>query len=208
MRTDLLLQEKLDEPKPLPDEEQLENGSKATIPENVTTDKQTTPIPATPTEEPCTSVKSSDADELQNVTVHPSTPADVVDINVALSAEDTKQKQMINESTPSNRKTVVKKEMFSKRMLNNGNGSVTPLSKRQLFTPPNSGSSAASPSKRMKFTMIAVHERFFGHEPSQSHYAENDVLTLLKCVVASKSEFVEYAETHAKPFSDIKAIGM
>lgn len=193
-------QEKLDEPKPLPDDTNIENESNEITSEVNENRLQTTD------DELCTqSIRA------QNETSHPSTSteltSDIVDINDALSSEDTKQKQKFNESTPSNRKTFIKKELFSKRLLNYGSNSVTPPSKRQLFTPAN-GASAISPSKRMKFTLTAIHERLFGKEPNKSHYAESDALALLKCAVASKMEFIEYAEENAILFKDIKPIGL
>lgn len=195
-------QEKLDEPKPLPDDTNIENESKEITSEVAVNENRL----QTTDDELCTQSNGA-----QNEIFLPSTSteltADIVDINAALSAEDTKQKQKFNESTPSNRKTFIKKELFSKRLLNYGSNSVTPPSKRQLFTPANDNS-AISPSKRMKFTLTAIHERLFGKEPNKSHYAESDALALLKCAVASKMEFIEYAEENAIFFKDIKPIGL
>lgn len=196
----------MDEPKPLPDEANVVIESTAEI---VAADEDKVLV----TDEESGVISSSNGEHLRNEIFQPSTStidltSDIVDINAALSAEDMVQKQKFNESTPSNRKTFVKKELFSKRMLNYGSNSITPPSKRQLFTPNSNGNSVLSPSKRMKFTLTAVHERLFGKEPNKSHYAENDVLALLKCAVASKSEFIEYAEENAKFFKDIKPCGM
>lgn len=193
--TDFLQQEKLDEPKPLPDEFQETNS--VVVDENKL---QTADIIL------CTNVPPP------NEILHPSTSteftSDIVDINETLSAADMVEKQKFNESTPSNRKTVMKKELFAKRMTNYGSSSVMPPSKRQLFTPTNGTTTAIRPiHKRMKFTLTAIHERMFGTEPNQSHYAESDALALLKCAVASKMEFIEYAEENASFFKDIKPIG-
>lgn len=196
-------QEKLDEPKPLADEFSIKNESKEA------TSEDEIYRPSTTKQAPC--ITTSNAVQLENEITEQCTSgeltSDFVDINEALTGEDMKEKQKCNESTPSNRKTIVKKELFSQRVLSYGSSSVTPPSKRQLFTPPN-GNSIISPSKRMKFTLGAVHERLFGIEPNKSHYAENDVLALMKCAVASKMEFIEYAEENAKLFKDIKPIGM
>lgn len=192
-------QEKLDEPKPLPDDTSIENESKEII--------SVVAVNATTDDELCTPLNGAQ----NEILLHPSTSteltSDIVDINEALSGEDMKQKQKFNESTPSNRKTFIKKELFSKRLLNYGSNGVTPLSKRQLFTPQN-GNSDISPSKRMKFTLTAIHERLFGQEPNKSHYAESDALALFKCAVASKMEFIEYAEENAILFKDIQPIGL
>lgn len=200
---DYLEREKLDEPKPLADE--------ITINKEFKEPEDEVNRPSTTEQEPCVHVTTSNAVQLENEIVEPCTSSeltsDFVDINEALTGADMKEKQKCNESTPSNRKTAVKKELFSKRILSYGSNSVTPPSKRQLFTPTN-GNFIISPSKRMKFTLSAVHERLFGIEPNKSHYAENDVLALMKCAVASKMEFIKYAEENAKFFKDIKPIGM
>ncbi|XP_037030865.1 uncharacterized protein LOC119070562 [Bradysia coprophila] len=205
---DYLEREKLDEPKPLPDELPVENYLTETIPSSdaaietkILTIDEISPVEVT----------SSNDTQLLRQIIEPSSSTDmltdIVDINETLSAEDVKAKQIVNESTPSDRKTLAKKELFSKRLSSYGSNSVTPGSKRVLFTPQN-GNSSDSPSKRMKFTLTAVHERFFGCEPNQSHYAENDVLALLKCAVASKLEFIEYAAVNAKLFKEIRPLGM
>lgn len=200
---DYLEQEKLDEPKPLSDESSAESELKATV---VVVERKLLKTDENPTVE----VTSSNDTQLISEIIEPSSstdlPTEILDINEALSTEDVKAKQKVNESTPSDRKTVVRKELFAKRSLASSN-SVTPASKRVLFTPL-TGNSTVSPSKRMKFTLTAVHERFFGRAPNKSHYAENDVLALLKCAVASKLEFIEYAAENAKPFNEIKPIGL
>ncbi|KAG4068426.1 hypothetical protein HA402_007946 [Bradysia odoriphaga] len=204
---DYLEREKLDEPKPLPDELPVENDLTETIPRCDAAVETT--ILTTVEKSPVVEVTSSNDVQLLNQIIEPSSSTDqLTDINETLSTEDVKAKQIVNESTPSDRKTLVKKELFSKRWsAYSGSNSVTPGSKRVLFTPQN-GNSTVSPSKRMKFTLTAVHERFFGREPNQSHYAENDVLALLKCAVASKLEFIEYAAENAKLFKDIQPLGM
>lgn len=207
--TDYLEREKLDEPKPLPDESNVGNGFTKVFPESTTVDE--IKLPATD-EKSSVEVVTSNGIQPLNEIIEPSSSTDFltefVDINEALAAEDVKAKQKVNESTPSNRKTLIRNESFPKRLLAHGSNSVTPPpSKRALFTPQN-GNSSVSPPKRMRFTLTAVHERFFGREPNKSHYAENDVLALLKCAVASKLEFIEYAAENAKPFKDIKPIGM
>lgn len=205
---DYLQQEKLDEPKPLPDEDKLENEREETSPQiRVVSENKSLVI-----EEFCT---PSNGSASNHDTVHPSTSTDftleIMDIKTALSAEDVQQKQKFNESTPSNRKTVMKQELFSKKFINRGSSSITPPSKRSLFSSDSSKNPTNPlniPSKRMKFTLTAVHERFFGEEPNKSHYAESDTIALMKCVVASKMEFIEYAEKNANFFKDIKPIGM
>lgn len=201
---DYLEQEKLEQPMPLPDENNIKKKSREDAP--LTREDDLRIHGAVPSNEV----------QLQNDIVQPSTSSDLLsdfelDINSVLAAEDVKQKQKVNESTPSNRKAFTKKELFSTKLLNCGSSdSVTPphpKRPRQLFTPEKCNP-VIGPSKRMKFTLTAVHERLFGKAPNSSHYAENDVLALLKCAVATKMEFIEYAEGNAKYFKDIKPIGM
>lgn len=205
--TDYLEQEKLTEPKPLVDESSEETETKGTSSENIAVIENRL---NTTDGELFTAETQPNGVNLQNGIVHPGTSieftSDTADIETTLAAENMEQKQKLNESTPSNRKTLIKKELFSKRLANYGSNSVTPPSKRQLFTPVNGDS--VSPSKRMKFTLTAIHERMFGEGPNKSHYAESDTLALLKCAVASKREFIEYAEENAKFFKDVQPIGM
>lgn len=73
-----------------------------------------------------------------------------------------------------------------------------PAAKKELFP--------AVVSKAKRFSLIDVYAREFGDRPKQSHFAESDALTLLKCVVSMKDEFFKYIDGHARNFSEIKPL--
>lgn len=73
--------------------------------------------------------------------------------------------------------------------------------KRALFS-----MNSVAVGTKPKYTLIAVYERLYGEPPTTSHYAESDVITLLKCVVASNKDFVRLAEEEAKLFSAVQSI--
>ncbi|XP_058464341.1 three-prime repair exonuclease 1-like [Malaya genurostris] len=83
-------------------------------------------------------------------------------------------------------------------------------SKRQLFPDvegnSNSTSSASSSQsstqvKPKRFRLCDIFERSFGEPPKRSHYAEDDVETLMKCATADNRRFVAYAEEHCVNFN-------
>lgn len=70
-----------------------------------------------------------------------------------------------------------------------------PKSRRDLF------------GAKKPFKLAQIYERFFNELPQQSHYAEGDVITLLKCAIAKKEVFARVAQKQAIFFKDIKALG-
>lgn len=60
---------------------------------------------------------------------------------------------------------------------------------------------------KQSFKLCDIYERFFNKLPRQSHYAEEDVLSLLKCAALKGKSFIENAEKHAILFKNIKALG-
>lgn len=58
--------------------------------------------------------------------------------------------------------------------------------------------------KKGRYTLGAVYERNCNSKPEQLHFAEADVLTLLKCVIAQKEKFIDFVEQNAKPFNEIQ----
>lgn len=93
-----------------------------------------------------------------------------------------------------------------------------PRSKRQLFPTEGESSDSTSPSPsstpmpssqlspsqpvKKRFRLCDIHERLLGVPPKISHYAECDVIALLKCAIAEGSFFVAYAEEHGVKFQD------
>lgn len=71
----------------------------------------------------------------------------------------------------------------------------TPAAKRSLYP---------DMSKKRRYNLGAVYERNYNSIPEQLHFAEADVLTLLKCVIAQKHKFIDFVELNAKPFSDVQ----
>lgn len=70
-----------------------------------------------------------------------------------------------------------------------------PKSRRDLF------------GAKKPFKLAQIYQRFFNELPQQSHYAEGDVITLLKCAIAKKEVFARVAQKQAIFFKDIKALG-
>ncbi|XP_053687674.1 DNA polymerase III PolC-type [Sabethes cyaneus] len=86
-----------------------------------------------------------------------------------------------------------------------------PRSKRQLFANSevlknpsleDESPSGSTKSVRKKYRLCDIYERIFKEQPKQSHYAECDVHTLIKCAIAEGEAFVAYAEEHCVKFVD------
>lgn len=54
--------------------------------------------------------------------------------------------------------------------------------------------------------MPAIYERLHGKMPDNSHYAESDTMTLMRCVIAVNKDFIRLAEENAKLFSTVQPI--
>lgn len=59
-----------------------------------------------------------------------------------------------------------------------------------------------SPSFKNSYKLIDIYVRTFQSNPPIAHYAEEDCLNLLKCVVAMENSFCEIAEKHATKLSN------
>ena len=119
------------------------------------------------------------------------------------------ERQKFNETTPHRDKMSIKIEPESK---SSSKFIFVPKSKRRLdFETPSLtqssqfSQSSQSPLKKRKFRLIDIYERFYSEPLENAHCAEDDCITLLKCSVACKKEFVQYAELNAIPFSSIKS---
>ncbi|XP_063698373.1 uncharacterized protein LOC134829280 [Culicoides brevitarsis] len=77
--------------------------------------------------------------------------------------------------------------------------------KRTRDCPPKSRRDLFGAKKSFKLTKI--YENIFQTEPEHSHYAEADVITLLKCAIAKNFDFVRVVQEQAKYFKDIPALG-
>uniref|UniRef100_A0A336KCU1 CSON003226 protein n=1 Tax=Culicoides sonorensis TaxID=179676 RepID=A0A336KCU1_CULSO len=70
-----------------------------------------------------------------------------------------------------------------------------PRSRRDLF------------GAKKLFNLPEIHQRCFNSKAEQSHYAEGDVMTLLKCAIAKKENFVRILQERAISFNEIPALG-
>lgn len=57
---------------------------------------------------------------------------------------------------------------------------------------------------RKSYKLVEIFKRLYGREPDIAHNAEADTLHLLRCVIATKDEFVQLADSMATKFIDIK----
>ena len=76
---------------------------------------------------------------------------------------------------------------------------VASLSRKRLFE--------TVPEKRFikgQYTLKQISSRLTGLLPAQSHYAESDVITLMNCGLACKSEFVRVVSTNSRKLLDVK----
>lgn len=144
-----------------------------------------------------TDLKKSEKEEENN-----SSAADVIssEIDEFLSS-DLSQSQQNNEHTPSHRK---------RKIFNNENGkshtSVYPKpmhSKRQLFP-----DTKETISNRKTYKLMDIYARLHdGNTPKVVHNAEEDVINLLKCAIATNKDFVRLSESIAINFEDVAPLG-
>jgi three prime repair exonuclease 1 len=92
--------------------------------------------------------------------------------------------QRVNETTPRKNRPEEVKELLN--------------FKRKLF--PNS----ANRQQYKSFALREIHKRFFNCFPDESHFAEADVLALMKCALKDKRDFVDSVNRHSIKFSDAK----
>lgn len=77
-------------------------------------------------------------------------------------------------------------------------------SSRELFPSLPSSSTPKPKYIKGKFTLGGIYNRTFGKYPEKGHNAESDVITLLKCAVACKNNFIEVTQQISISFKDIK----
>lgn len=74
--------------------------------------------------------------------------------------------------------------------------------RRELF--PSTSSSQAQKWTKGKYTLRGIYKRFYHSHPDNSHEAESDVMTLMKCAIACKSEFIKIVNEDCVEFKDVK----
>lgn len=75
-------------------------------------------------------------------------------------------------------------------------------SRRELF--PSTSSPATRQWTKGQFTLREIYRRFYQKYPDSSHDSESDVMSLLKCAIACKDDFLAIVSHSAINFSDIK----
>lgn len=107
-----------------------------------------------------------------------------------------KSMKEINETTPEQ----VTKSINLQPHSQTSNGTRTPSTavKRSLFQ---SAPDKPAPKPNQKsFALRELHKRFFGKYPETSHAAESDVITLLHCAFACKTDFVRLVKEKCVSF--------
>lgn len=134
------------------------------------------------------------------------------------SCKEMSEMQKLNETTPHRNVTLNESQKLAIRRNNNISPSTpqvtpevqkaqkTPRSRRQLFPPVSSEVSAdkSSGSAPKRFRLNDIHERCFGEAIKQAHYAENDVLALLRCAIAEGEGFVAMAQLNSVKFNTFR----
>lgn len=106
------------------------------------------------------------------------------------------QLQKINETTP-NKPT--KASNIHPRTNGIPNTQKRPnTSRRELFP------STSSPHQKGQFSLREIYKRFYQNYPEHSHDSESDVMSLLKCAVACKNDFIKIVNESAINFMDVK----
>lgn len=112
---------------------------------------------------------------------------------------DVKDQQAKNETTPS-KPTIPENETPHKSNQNEQKKRPNPSVRRELFPMEN------KKWPKGTFKLREIYRKFFKSYPQNSHDAEDDVMTLLKCACACNTRFVEIVKRSAKIFSDIKEL--
>lgn len=100
------------------------------------------------------------------------------------------QKQ--NETTPS-------KTTAPRTLVSDGPPSKKPAAARRLFVEP--GGKIEPPQTPVKsrynqsYKLTEIYKRLFQTAPAKAHNAEDDVVTLLKCAIATKAQFVTITDS-------------
>jgi three prime repair exonuclease 1 len=97
--------------------------------------------------------------------------------------EEFKERQKLNETTPRKNSSPDKGR------------DLKDFAKRRLFP---------ERQRNKSFALREIHSRFFNSYPNESHFAEADVLALMKCALKYKNDFVRLVNSHCIKFSDAK----
>lgn len=114
--------------------------------------------------------------------------------------DDMKLRQVINEQTPDKPTKPANLQPNDQRVQEQKKRAMT--SKRELFP------STSAPKTRQwtkgKYTLREIYKRFYHSHPENSHDAESDVVSLLKCAIACKFDFVKIVNENCIEFKDVK----
>lgn len=130
------------------------------------------------------------------------------------NVDEIKIRQQMNETTPNKPVRNDEKKPPSKNTENNNKRPMR-SPRRELF--PDTSEEKSSPSNnetvtkkkvypRGYYTLGEIYKRFFEKDPEKSHYAESDVIALMKCVCATKKEFLDVAKKTAINFNEVKEL--
>lgn len=109
-------------------------------------------------------------------------------------------RQAINESTP-NKPTKVSNLHAVAQIIPVPKKRATAI-KRELF--PSTSTLQTRQSTKGKFTLREIYRRFYQAYPENSHDSESDVMSLLKCAVACKTDFMEIVNKTCVVFNNVK----
>lgn len=120
-----------------------------------------------------------------NETTPEQSPKEATDGNIKkarISIDETPTKDF-----PSPQKSTIKRELF-------------PTSSNCVET-----QQSQSTNKNVSMKLREIYRRFYSSYPEDAHEAEADVVTLIKCVIACKNEFVKNVDEMSKKFCDVKS---
>lgn len=112
--------------------------------------------------------------------------------------DDVKSKQEANETTPRVLTKPQNLQPHSKISITTRSSTF----KRQLF--PSSSFSAIANKTRKSFSLREIYKRINNSYPEVSHAAESDVVTLIKCSLHHREDFVKIVNETCMDFDDIK----
>jgi len=113
-------------------------------------------------------------------------------------------------TTPSTSSTSLKEDMRKLNETTPRHQLIVPDEKKLIKNPRKRSLHESSTVRKNLFSknykLASIYERFVGKPPEQSHYAESDVMNLLKCALAKKEIFTKLAENRAENFNSIKKL--
>lgn len=127
--------------------------------------------------------------------------SNLTDIREKIESADDWQK--FNETTPKRPPNVINIERKRKRqvVVDSVSTPTEPSSRKSLKF-------GSTPSKTLRYNLGSIYERLFGSPPNIAHHAEADVISLQQIMLKYGRSFVDYAEKNAKPFSEVKKLGV